>query len=184
MLVGRPSAYWDNVVEVIDDIVANGIENRIEEALFCRGRILVAHLHGEMEIISAMRSERRFGYIQRVDTNLVERLHQVDLGTFRRPGHLVNNVIRWGQGPDQGLRILVASAKVLHMSLLCRVFLVDHVRRSERQVCRRLDDTGTQLEVDICIQGSLVMLWESIKRGHPRFIDLDGDMVIDCPKWR
>src|SRR5271170_683473 len=74
--------------------------------------------------------------------------------SLRRAGRVIP------PNPTRPARSHYWSAKVLHMSLLIRILLVDYVKScSERKICRRLNDTSTQLEVDIRMQGSLVMLW-------------------------
>src|SRR5277367_4338916 len=73
VFIRRSSVDRENVVQIIDHVVADRVKNRIEKLLRCRSCILVAHLHGDMEVVATMRSECGFGNIGGVDTNLIER---------------------------------------------------------------------------------------------------------------
>jgi len=186
MFVRRSGVDWENVVQIIDHFVANGIKDGVEELLFHGSGVPVAHLGGEMEVIARMRSERSFGDILGVDANLIERLDQVDFRAFGRASNFVDEIIRMKQRPNQGFCVLVACAsEILNMSKFAGVFLGNHMRGRQREVCRRSnDDAGTQLEFDVLFRRFLVVFQETIKRSHPWLVDLDWDTMIDGAEWR
>ena len=94
MFVGSGRSVGEDIVKIIDDHIANWVQDRVEKPLFRHTGILVAHLHCEVQIITSVCTKCCFRNICGIHAYLVKRLHQIDDGAFGRSSYLVDNVIR------------------------------------------------------------------------------------------